>query len=187
MIILGEGFFLVFAISLGYYAWRFWHQRNTSDRTDKSPGFRPRIGFTQLDGMESISLLLANGSNINIWAEEIEILLSALAAEAQTSEPSCSGILKIRQMVGPGDTVPVSLAGVIYKAAGEPQRKYSCVLSSVLRYRIGEERLEKKMENCRIRMIGLTADDVVRERSPIYPFQTHDKSQDIPVVGARLK
>jgi len=187
MIILGEGFFLVFAISLGYYALRFWHERNTSDRTDKSAGFRPRIGFTQLDGMESISLLLANGSNINIWAEEIEILLSALAAEAQTSEPSCRGILNIRQMVGPGDTVPVSLAGVIYKAAGDPQRKYSCVLSSVLRYRIGEEQLEKKMENCRIRMIGLTADDIVRERSPIRLFQGHDKSQNIPVVGARPK
>jgi hypothetical protein len=187
MIILGEGFFLVFAISLGYYALRFWHQRNTSDRTDKSPGFRPRIGFTHLDGMESISLLLANGSNIHIWAEEIEILLSALAAEAQTSEPSCSGILKIRQMVNPGDTVPISLAEVIYKAAGAPQRRYSCVLSSILRYRVGEERLEKRMENYRIQMIGLTAAGVHRERKPVQPIETQDKSLDVSAVVTRLK
>lgn len=187
MIIFGAIFSFVLAVALGYFAWRFWHKRYIPDDSDRGRGFRPRIGFTHLDGMESISLLLTNGSNINIWAEEIEILLSALAAEAQTSEPSCRGILKIRQMVMPGDTVPVSLAGVIYKAAGEPQRKYSCVLSSVLRYRIDEERLEKKIENYRIRMIGLTADDVVRERSPIHLFQVHDKSQDIPAVGARLK
>ena len=187
MIILGAIFLFVLAVALGYFAWRFWRERFASDQTDMSRRFRPRIGFTQLDGMESISLLLANSSNIYIWAEEIEVLLSALDAEAQTSEPSCRGILKIRQMVGPGESVPVSLAGVIYKAAGEPQRQYSCALSSVLRYRIGEERLEKKMENYRIRMIGLTAQDVARERRPIQPFQAHDKSQDIPVVGARVK
>ena len=187
MIILIGIFSLALAVALGYFALRLWHERYVPDQRDRARGFRPRIGFTQLDGMESISLLLANGSKIDIWAEEIEVLLSALAAEAQTSEPSCRGILKIRQMVGPGETVPVSLAEVIYKAAGDPQREYSCRLSPVLRYRIGEESREKKMENYRIRMIGLTADEVVRERSPINPFQTHDKPHDIPEVGARLK
>ena len=78
-------------------------------------------------------------------------------------------------------------AEVIYKAAGDPQRKYSCVLSSVLRYRIGEERFEKKMENYRLQMIGLTASGIHRERKPVPPFQTQDKSQDVPAVAAKLK
>src|SRR4029077_9519653 len=139
MIILGAIFSFVLAVALGYFAWRFRHKRDLPDNSDRGRGFRPRIGFTKLDGMESISLLLANASNMHVWAEEIEVSLSGLKAEEQTADSSCRGIHKIRQMVGPRETLPISLAEVIYKAAGDPQRKYSCVLSSVLRYRIGEE------------------------------------------------
>jgi hypothetical protein len=137
--------------------------------------------------MASLSLLLANESETHVWAEEIEIVLSGLSAEQQTAAPTCQGIQKIRQMVGSQDTLPISLAEVIYKAAGEPQRKYSCVLSSVLRFRVGEERLERPLENYKIRMIGLTAEGITRERKPIPPFQPQDKSPDVAAVAARLK
>jgi hypothetical protein len=187
MIILRETFLLVFTIALCYTALRIWREKNGPDPMDKSRGFRPRIGFTRLDGMASLSVLLANGSETHVWAEEIEIFLSGLNAEEQTAEPSCRGIQTIRQMVGPRDTLPISLAEVIYKAAGDPQRKYSCVLSSILRYRIGDERLEKKMEDYKIRMIGLTAAGVARERKPVLPFQTQDKSPEVPAVAAKLK
>jgi hypothetical protein len=180
-------FLLVFAIALGYTALRIWRGRKVPDPMDKGGGFRPRIGFTRLDGMASLSLLLANGSKTNVWAEEIEIFLSGLSADEQTAKPSSHEIQKIRQIVSPRDTVPISLSEVIYKAAGDPQRKYSCVLSSVLRYRIGEERLEKKMENYRIQMIGLTASGVHRERKPVQPFQTQEKPQDVPAIATRLK
>ena len=187
MIIMRATLLLVFAMALGYAVLRFWRRRNGPDPTDKSRGFRPRIGFTRLDGMESLSLLLANESKKYVWAEEIEIFLSGLSADQQTAEPSCHGIQKIRQMVRSGDMLPISLSEVIYKAAGDPQRKYSCVLSSVLRYRIGEERFEKTMENYRLRMLGLTASDIHRERKPVQPFQTQEKSQDIPVTAGKLK
>ena len=62
----------------------------------------PRIGFTRLDGMASLSLLLANGSKGYVWAEEIEIFLSGLSAEEQTAEPAFHEIQKIRQMVSRG-------------------------------------------------------------------------------------
>ena len=90
-------------------------------------------------------------------------------------------------MVPSGDTLPLSLSEVIYKAAGDPQRKYSCVFSSVLRYRIGEERFEKKMENYRLRMLGLTASGIDREREPVDPFQAQDNSQDVPALATKLK
>jgi hypothetical protein len=187
MIIILATLFIVFAIVLGYTVLRFWRRRNASVLADRSAGFRPTIGFTRLDGMASLSLLLANGSKRNIWAEEIEIFLSALTAEEQTALPSFHEIQKIRQMVTPGDTSPISLSEVIYKAAGDPQRKYSCVLSSVLRYRIGEERFEKKMENYRLQMLGLTASGIQRERKPVPPFLPQGKSQDVPAVAAELK
>jgi hypothetical protein len=187
MIIMRAAFLLVFVIALGYTVLRFWRRRNSPDPTDRSAGFRPRLGFTRLDGMASLSLLLANESKKYVWAEEIEIFLSGLIAEEQTAEPTCHEIQKIRQTVRSGDMLPISLCGVIYKAAGDPQRKYSCVLSSVLRYRIGEEQFEKNMENYRLLMIGLTASGVQRERKPVQPFQTQEKSQDAPAVAVRLK
>jgi hypothetical protein len=187
IIVLRATFSLVFAIALGYTALRIWRQWNVRDPRDRSRGFQPRVGFTRLDGMVSLSLLLANRSETHVWAEEIEIFLSGLSAEEQTAEPSCRGIQKIHQMVSPGDTVPISLAEVIYKAAGDPQRRYSCVLSSVLRYRIGEKRLEKRMENYRIQMIGLTAARIDRERKPVQPVQTQDKSLDVSAVATRSK
>jgi hypothetical protein len=180
-------FLLAFAIALGYAVLRLWRRRNVPDPTDKSTGFRPRIGFTRLDGMESLSLLLANGSKTYVWAEEIEIFLTDLIANEQTAEPSYREIHKIRQMVGPRDMLPISLAEVIYKAAGDPQRKYSCILSSVLRYRIEEERLEKNLENYRVRMIGLTASGIHRERKPVQPIQTQDKSKDEHALATKPK
>jgi hypothetical protein len=187
MIIMRATFLLVFATALGYSVLRFWRRRNPQDPTDRSAGFRPSIGFTRLDGMASLSLLLANGSKRNVWAEEIEIFLSGLSAEEQTADPTFHAIQKIRQMVTAGDTPLISLSEVIYKAAGDPQRKYSCVLSSILRYRIGEERFEKKMENYRLQMLGLTASGIQRERKPVPPFQPLDRSQDVPAVVAGLK
>lgn len=178
---------LAAAIALGYSALRLWRQRKDRAPADRSPGFRPDIGFTRLDGMASLSLLLLNESRTHVWAEEIEIFLTNLRAHEQTAEPSCHEIQKIRQMVGPGDMLPMSLAEVIYKAAGNPQRKYSCVLSSVLRYRIGEEQFEKIMENYKLRMMGLTASGIHRERKHIPPFQAHDKSQDVPAAATKLK
>jgi hypothetical protein len=172
---------------LGYTALYIWRRWNGSDSTDKGAGFHPRIGFTRLDGMAALSLLLENRSETYVWAEEIEIFLSDLIADDQTAEPSHREIQKIRQMVGPQDMLPISLAEVIYKAAGDPQRKYSCVLSSVLRYRIDEERFEKNLETYRVRMMGLTASGIHRERKPAQRFQTQDKSQDVPAIEARLK
>ena len=137
--------------------------------------------------MASLSLLLENRSSEYVWAEEIEIFLSGLTAQDQTAEPSFREVQKIRQMVRSGDTLPISLCEVIYKAAGDPQRKYSCVMSSVLRYRIGEQQLEKNLETCSVKMMGLTASSVHRERKPVPPFVPHEKPQDIPAVSTRLK
>jgi hypothetical protein len=187
MIIMRAILFFVFVVALGYELLRIWRRRKGPDSTDKSNGFRPRIGFTRLDGMESLSLLLNNESNTHVWAEEVEIFLTDLVATAQTAEASNNGILKIRQMVPPGDMLPISLAEVIYKAAGEPQRRHSSVLSSVVRYRIGENWFEENLENYRIRMMGLTASGVKRERKPVQRFKVEEKPQQVPAMETKLR
>jgi hypothetical protein len=190
-IILLPALSLVFALALGYTVLRVRRWRNGPDPLDRNSGFGPRIGFTRLDGMQSLSILLENESNSYVWAEEIEIFLSDLVANDQTAEPAYRGIQKIRQMVRAGDMLPVSLCESIYKAAGAPQRKYSCILSSVLRYRIGEEQIEKNMENFRVQMNGLKASDIHREHKPVQPFHVQEKSpdkhRDVPSVAVKMK
>ena len=179
---------LVAAIASRYALAFFRRQRNGRDAAEnKIKGFRPHIGFTRLDGMVSLSLLLDNESSEHVWAEEIEIFLSDLKADQQASESSCREIRKIRQVVRSGDMLPLSLCEAIYKAAGGPQRKYSCVLSSVLRYRIGEEWFEKNLKNYRIRMAGLTASGISRERKPVPSTQAQEGSRIVPAMAVKLK
>ena len=92
---------LVLAIALCYFGLRRWRRGNGADSLDRSSSFRPRIGFTRLDGMESLSLLLPNETRTHVWAEEIEIFLTELVANDQTAEPTFRGTQKIRQMIPP--------------------------------------------------------------------------------------
>lgn len=180
--------FLVFIlIVLGYSLFHYWRARKEATPPDQPSGFHPHIGFTELDGMQSLALVLENGSHADIWAEEIEITLSDLHAEEQTAEPTFHHIQKIRQMVPSDDLLPISLCEAIYKAAGDPQLRYSCVLSSVLRYRIGEQQLEKRMQNYRVEMLGLTFSDMKRERKLVDPLSSPNKSHDTPALTGGRK
>lgn len=176
---------IVIVVVSCYFGLRLWWKKSGADPLNRSSNFRPRVGFTRLDGMESLSLLLPNESHSHIWAEETEIFLSELVANDQTAEPTFHRIQKIRQMIPPGDLLPISLGEVVYKAAGEPQRKHSSLLSSVVRYRIGEEWFEKNLENYRIQMNGLTALGVQKERKSAQSLQTLKKS--VPTLETETK
>jgi hypothetical protein len=172
--------FLLFIGALAYLALRIWRRGRNRGAKDTGVDFRPSIGFTRLDGWASLALLLLNKSDSNVWAEDIEIALTNLIANEQTSEASGHEIQKIRQTVQPRDMLPISLVEIIYKAAGEPQRKYSCVMSSIVRYRAGEEWFEKPMQPYRLKMAGLTVVSNRRERwtkSEFKPGARH-KNQD---------
>ena len=167
---------LVAAPALSYSTFLLWRRRSGANSINPRNGFRPKIGFSHLDGMATPALLLTNHSSAPVWVEEIEIFLADLTAREQVAEPSCNGTLKVRQTVPAGDLLPISLATCIYKAAGEPQRQYSCVLSSIVRYRIDEEWFDKQLDVYRIRMIGLTAAKVRRERKFVPPSPSRDKT-----------
>ena len=101
MIIIRVVGLLVFAVALGYTLLRVWHRYQANRSV-----FRPHIGFTELDGMASLSLLLENGSEEDVWAEEIEIFLSDLVAEQQTAARQMKhagaelGFIGVHQMIG---------------------------------------------------------------------------------------
>lgn len=178
---------LVVAAGLAYWLLQIRRRRSGRAASDIRDGFRPSIGFTTLDGMASLALLLSNKSKAFIWMEEIEIFLADLDADEQVGEASCHEILKIHQMVGPSDMLTISLAEVIYKAAGEPQRSYSGLLSSVLRYRISEEWFETVMEDYKIHMIGLIAAKARRVRGTLSPLRAQDKSPAVHAIETKSK
>lgn len=180
---------LVLAALVGFAAALFWlwRRRALSRSDDGRSEFRPRIGFSHHDGMVSIALLLSNQSHEYIWADEIVIFLSDLEAEDQVARPSLRAAQIIRQMIRPNELIPISLPGTIYKAAGEPQREYSCVLSAMLRYRIEKEEFETVLKNCRIRMIGLTASSLHRERRHVPRTPAREKPQKVHAVKAGSK
>ena len=173
--------------ALAYFALRMWRRDRNGGIEDTGVDFRPTIGFTRLDGWASLALLLENKSDGNVWAEEIEIVLTDLTANDQTSVASCREIQKIRQSVRPLDMLPISLVETIYNAAGNPQRRYSCVMSSIVRYSADDECFEVPMPPYRLRMAGLTVIGNRRERWSKSEFKPRDESRHRQMAGTASK
>jgi len=176
LILIGGSVALLGIVALVFFIVRIWTHKSSIAK-DSGVDFRPVIGFTRLDGWASLAILLTNKSAGNIWTEEVEIVLTELLADDQTSEASLHEIQKIRQTVQPEDMLPVSLVETIYKAAGKPQRKYSCVMSALVRYRAGEAWFEKPLQPHKLRMAGLTVVSNHRERWTKSEFKPQEKSQ----------
>jgi hypothetical protein len=181
--------FLVFLLAgaLAYFTYRILRRKRGLGTTETGVDFRPSIGFTRLDGWSSLALLSENKSDRNVWVEEIEIVLTELIANEQTSNATCHEIQKIHQTVRPLDTLPISLVETIYKAAGGPQRRYSCVMSAIVRYRAGEEWFEKPMQPYKLKMAGLTVVSNRRERWTKSEFKTQYNSRESQMAGTKSK
>lgn len=147
--------------------------------------FRPSIGFTPQDGWASLVVHLRNRSDESVWTEEIEIVLADLIADDQTAEATLHEVQKIRQTVQAFDTLAISLVETIYKAAGKPQRKYACLMSSTVRYRAGERWFETRMPLYKLKMAGLTVVSSERERWRRSEFKTRGRSRDSQMAGTK--
>jgi hypothetical protein len=178
---------LLLLAGLVYFALRIRRATARAGVKAREVDFCPSIGFTRLDGCQSVALLLENNSDERVWTEEIELALTDLVANDQASEASCHGIQKVHQNVRGHDMLPISLVEVIYETAGRPQRKYSCVLSSVVRYRVGEKWYEETMKTYRLRMIGLTVAGIRREKKNVPPLKPQEKIQALHAMSASPK
>jgi hypothetical protein len=178
---------LLFVSVLAYFAMQTWRRRRNRGARHTGVDFRPSIGFTRLDGWASLALLLRNDSDRNVWAEEIEIVLTDLIVNDQTCEASGHEVQKIHQAIQPVDMLPISLMETIYKAAGKPQRNYSCLMSAIVRYRVGEKWFEKPMPPYRLRMAGLTVVSNRRERWTKSEFKPQDNSRDPQMASTKSK
>jgi hypothetical protein len=92
------------------------------------------------------------------------VFLTDLDLNGQTSDSPRQARHIIRQNVRSQDTVSVSLAGAIYDGAGRPQGMYSCLVLTDVRYRVGDEWLNKTIDACSVEMAALTPIGVRRLR-----------------------
>jgi hypothetical protein len=178
---------ILFMGGMAYVALRTWLRNRNQGDDDPGIDFCPAIGFTRLDGWASLAVLLSNKSDENVWTEEIEIALADISATDQTAEASGHAVQKIRQTVQPHDMLPVSLVESIYKAAGKPQRRYSCVMSSMVRYRVGEKWYEKPMQPYKLKMAGLTIISNHREPWTKSEFKPANVSHDHQPAPSKTK
>jgi hypothetical protein len=106
----------------------------------------------------SLNLVIVNRSRIDIWAEEAKVALSDLETDGKAPTPATHTILTIRRYVTPSETLRVNLADTVYKAAGRPRAMYSCLVSTVIRYRTDEsdqQQFEQTLPSYRAKMISL--------------------------------
>ena len=126
--------------------------------------FSVRLRVFHDDGWVSLELLLINGSDATIWVEHATVALSDLEAKWQTTDPAAQTKHKIRQNLGPHDTLRISLAGAIYDAAGRPQGPYSSIVHTFVHYRLLDKWLVAEVESCRIEMAALSVLNLLRPR-----------------------
>lgn len=119
---------------------------------------RPSQLILTLDkAVGSLNLVMANRSRTEVWAEEVRVNLIDVDTAGERCTPA-QVVLKIRDFVAPSETLHISLINTVYNAAGRPQGVYSCIISAVLRYRIGgadEKEFDQPIPSYRASMIAL--------------------------------
>jgi hypothetical protein len=145
------------------FRWLRRWRKSKPERDLASVDFSAQLKLFHDDGWVSLELLLINRSDTTVWVEDATVALSDLEANWQTANPG-QARHRIRQNVGPLDMLRVSLAGAIYDAAGRPQDTYSCIVHTVVHYRLFDEWCKADVKSCRIEMAALTVVNLLRPR-----------------------
>jgi len=115
-----------------------------------------KLEISREQGWPFLDLVLVNQSFKDTWVEEVIIALSELSAELQSDRATCHGLLKLRTLVVPGETLRISLVETVYMVSGRPQGFYSFVAFGLVRYRMNDEWSEVVLPPYRITMCALT-------------------------------
>jgi hypothetical protein len=138
-------------------------RKTKPEPADSQTDFSALLRIFRQDGWVYLELLLINRSEVTVWVEKATIVLSELKANWQTTTSSGQAKHDILQNIGPDDTLRVSFVRALYDAAGRPQGKYSCLVSIKVRYRMGDEWFNQKLDTYRVEMAALTAFSLRRE------------------------
>jgi hypothetical protein len=143
----------------------------------------PAVRITSFDGWQALELQLVNRSDVKVWVEEANLVITGLEANVQTALATGQHIHKIRQPVVPDECLSMSLTGSLYDAAGRPQGPYSFQLWGTIHYRIAEKWAQANIRPHRIKMVALSVLRVQRIRQKRTTPEVHN---DKAIVGDSL-
>jgi len=107
-------------------------------------------------GWSILELAVLNRSNVTLWIDRANLILTDIDAQFQTVVPVGHETALIRYALPPGESIPISLNQCLYKAAGNPQGWYSFNLSGAVTYQIEEDWARVTIRPRRIEMTALS-------------------------------
>jgi hypothetical protein len=128
---------------------------------------RPRLILTLEKEVGELNLVISNRSCRGIWAQEARVHLIDVKTNGETYTPS-GATLRICEFIGPSETLRISLIGTIYDIAERPQGVYSCLISTVMRFRPDEsdEEFEQTVAPYDAAMVALVPISLRRAWAP---------------------
>jgi|SRR5712671_4803741 len=141
-----------------------WWRKTNSGSGQAAKKFTPNLTLNRNHGWTSLELLLVNNTSMTVWVEEALVTLIDLDTSWQTAIPTGRAKLTVRQNIRAGESLELSLAQTIYEAGGRPQGGYSCLISSNVWYRVGDESFHKILGTFQVKMTGLKPRSLQRLR-----------------------
>jgi hypothetical protein len=178
-------FFVMIALLAGVALWlslKFWRQGRgfSSSSADPDVKVKSELTIARDQGWTFLNLAVLNRSRMKAWVVDATASLSGLQANFQASLPSKQETLKIRRVVGPRESLLVSLIELFYSAAGRPQGAYSFVVNTTIRYRAHGDLFEQVLPAYRVSMTALTAVGLQRIRATGTQPQPSDLPHKLP-------
>jgi len=143
-------------------ALRFWRRNAHTAPTNPEVDLRSELTFNRSQGF--LDLVLVNRCRMKLWVVDVTLELSALEARYQTCAPTATETIKLRQVIGPGQSLRASCITALYNGAGRPQEEYAFMVSARTRYRAHGDLFEQVLRPCQVRMIALSPIAVRRIR-----------------------
>ena len=83
----------------------------------------PAVRITSFDGWQALEPQLVNRSDVKVWVEEANLVITDLEANFQTALATGQHIHKIRQSIIPDECLSMSLTGSLVSVLSEPCRR----------------------------------------------------------------
>jgi len=139
--------------------------RHRKDRSVIKVDLRPAIRIASFDGWASLELQIVNRSDVTVWIEGADLVLTDLDVNFQTALATGQDTHGIRQAIPPHESLSLSLTASLYEAAGRPQGPYSFIVLGTVHYRIGEQWADVNIRSHKIEMTALSVTRLQRVRS----------------------
>lgn len=170
---------VVAILSIVWLALKVWRDNRG---LDSEVNLKADLHVSKDQGWTFFNLLLVNGCRMNVAVVDATFTISGLVAQFQASPAATETTFKIRRIVKPGAALGVDLVEHFYNAAGRPQRSYTFVVATTVRYRARGKVVEQALPLYRVKMFALSANRLWRVRWYNKPAAMPEPVRRVPAL-----